>query len=144
MKKPRTAYTTAMLIDDNEMDNFINSKMIEGCCFASRVFVHSGAKSAIEYLNNICVLGNEHDNLIPEIIFLDLNMPVMDGFQFVDEFEKFPEQFKKKIKIIMFTTSLNPDDSKKATQAKCIEGFVIKPLSESSLQQLHPQPMIKG
>lgn len=132
-----------MIVDDSEIDNFINSKMIEGCGFASQVYVHSSGVSALEFLKNINKTANSSSELIPEIIFLDLNMPVMDGFQFVAEFEKLPIMFRRHIKIIMFTTSVNPDDREKALQQKSICDFINKPMSQIALEKLHPAKMLK-
>ena len=84
-KKPTSKYNSVMLIDDNEIDNFINQKMIEGCNFAERIYVHTSGKSAIEFLCNLARIKEVPEELIPEIIFVDINMPIMDGFQFLEE-----------------------------------------------------------
>ena len=129
IKKPKSKYLTAMLIDDNEIDNFINMKMIEGCNFASRVYVHTNGRSALEFLKNIVRMGEENIFLFPEVIFLDLNMPIMDGYQFVDEFEKISETLKGKTKIVVLTTSLNPSDFERSKKYPSITKYINKPLS---------------
>jgi DNA polymerase III alpha subunit len=80
-------YRTVMLIDDNEIDNLINQKMIEAASVTENIYTHTGAKSAIEFLKNMEKL-DVADQVLPDIIFLDIDMPLMDGFQFLDEFEK--------------------------------------------------------
>ncbi len=134
VKKPKQRYSTAMLIDDSEIDNFINMKMLEGCNFADRVYVHTNGKSAIEFLRNIERTGEKDISLFPEVIFLDLNMPIMDGFQFADEFDKMPEFFKARTKIVVLTTSLNARDIERSKKYPQIIKYVNKPLLQSVLE----------
>ena len=72
-------FKTVMLIDDNEIDNLINQKMIEAAAIAENIYTHTGAKSAIEFLKNMEKL-DVADNVLPDVIFLDIDMPLMDGF----------------------------------------------------------------
>lgn len=125
-----------MLIDDNEIDNFINMKMMEGCNFAEHIHVHTSSKSALEFSQNIERIGAAAKNLFPKVIFLDINMPIMDGFQFADEFEKISESLIKETRILILTTSLNPDDAEKAKKYKRIARFVNKPLTQQLLNSL--------
>ncbi len=136
IKKPKFKYPAVMLLDDDDIDNFINMKMIEGCHFSENVQVHTSGKSALEFLQNLIRLGDAGKNLFPSIIFLDLNMPVMDGFQFADEFEKFSDAFKKSTTFLVLTTSLNPDDEIKAKKYKRVIKFVNKPLTQELLASL--------
>jgi CheY-like chemotaxis protein len=126
-----------MLIDDNEIDNLINQKMIEAANICDRIFVHTGAKSAIEFLKNMeKVAVASVEGFLPEIIFLDIDMPLMDGFQFLDEFEKLNDVTKEHCKVIMLTSSLNPLDMQKAKKNKLITKYLNKPLSQENLKKL--------
>ena len=135
-KKPTPKYSTVMLIDDSEIDNFINHKMIEGCNFADRTYIHTSSKSALEFLRNLERTGKVPKELIPEIIFLDINMPIMDGFQFIDEFDKLSKEFKSKSKIVMLTTSVNPSDIERAQKSKYTIKYINKPLTQEMLSSL--------
>jgi CheY-like chemotaxis protein len=135
IKKPKAKYETAMLIDDSEIDNFINQKMVEGCNFAERIYVHTSSKSALEFLMNF-ERAHLPDNLIPEIIFLDINMPIMDGFQFAEEFQKIAPKVYGKVKIVFLTSSLNPIDQKKAMAVRGVYSFLNKPLGKDHLDKL--------
>lgn len=125
-----------MLIDDNEIDNLINQKMIEAANICDHIYTHSGAKSAIEFLKNIEKLGEAGKPVLPEIIFLDIDMPLMDGFQFLDEFDKLSEETKTRCRIIMLTSSINPQDVNKSHKYSCVKQYINKPLTQKNLEKL--------
>ena len=103
-----------MLVDDNDTDNFISKRIIEITKFARRVEVKSSGKNALDYLREN---QNIMDNL-PNVIFLDINMPIVDGFVFLYEFEKFNEFVKNKCKVIILSSSDNKRDIDKIAQRK--------------------------
>lgn len=131
-----------MLIDDNEIDNFINLKMLESCNFAERVHVHTNGRSALDFLRNIERIGEEEMHWFPEVIFLDLNMPVMDGYQFADEFGKLPEGLKSRTKIVILTTSLNPSDIERSKKYPQIIKYVNKPLTQEILESIRDKQFL--
>ena len=128
-------YRTIMLIDDNEIDNLINQKMIEAASITENIYTHTGAKSAIEFLKNMEKM-DVADKVLPDIIFLDIDMPLMDGFQFLDEFEKLSAVSKKKCKIVMLTSSINPQDFSRAKKYPNVKLYLNKPLSHDSILNL--------
>jgi CheY-like chemotaxis protein len=74
--------------------------------------------------------------LIPEVIFLDINMPIMDGFQFIEEFDKLAKEFKSRSKIVMLTTSVNPTDIERSQKNNYIVKYINKPLTQEMLTSL--------
>ena len=124
-----------MLIDDNEIDNLINQKMIEAASIAENIYTHTGAKSAIEFLRNMERLEVASE-VLPDVIFLDIDMPLMDGFQFLDEFEKLSEVTKKKCRIVMLTSSINPQDFSRSKKYDNVKLYLNKPLSHDSILKL--------
>jgi CheY-like chemotaxis protein len=128
-------YRTVMLIDDNEIDNLINQKMIEAASIADNIYTHTGAKSAIEFLRNMEKL-KVAEEVLPDVIFLDIDMPLMDGFQFLDEFEKLTNVTKKKCRIVMLTSSINPQDFNRAKKYDNVKLYLNKPLSHDSILKL--------
>ncbi|MFN8416778.1 MAG: response regulator [Cytophagaceae bacterium] len=132
-----TKYHAVMLVDDNEIDNLINQKMIEASGICEHIFVHSGARSAIEFLKNIEKLAKASIDLyLPDVIFLDIDMPLMDGFQFLEEFDKLSDMIKNHCKVVMLTSSLNPMDLQKAKKNKFVVKYINKPLTQDNLKKL--------
>ncbi len=129
-------FYAVMLIDDNEIDNLINQKMIEAASITKYIYTHTGARSAIEFLKNIEKLEGVTDQILPDVIFLDIDMPLMDGFQFLDEFEKLREVTKNKCKIVMLTSSINPQDVNKSKEYTYVKKYINKPLSQENLEKL--------
>ncbi len=128
-------YKTVMLIDDNEIDNLINQKMIEAAAVSENIYTHTGAKSAIEFLKNMEKMDIA-EKVLPDIIFLDIDMPLMDGFQFLDEFEKLTPHAKNKCKIVMLTSSINPQDFNRSKKYPNVKLYLNKPLSHESIINL--------
>lgn len=136
--KTKTAYKydIVMLIDDNEIDNFINEQIIKGCLFSENVFVNTSTTSAIEFLKNISISKLMCEGHLPHYIFLDINMPLLDGFQFIEEFQKLDKKITSAIKIVMLTSSINPVDIEKSKQYRSVVTFLHKPLTEEALELL--------
>jgi CheY-like chemotaxis protein len=128
-------YHNVMLIDDNEIDNLINQKMIEAAVVAENIYTHTSAKSAIEFLRNVEKL-EVADKVLPDVIFLDIDMPLMDGFQFLDEFEKLGNSVKKKCSIIMLTSSINPQDFARSKKYTSVKQYLNKPLTNESIVKI--------
>lgn len=121
-----------MLVDDNDTDNFISKRIIEITKFAKRVEIKNSGKSALQYLEDN--QGNP-DNL-PDLIFLDINMPIVDGFVFLFEFEMFPEELKKKCKVVILSSSDNKRDIEKIVDNEYVIKFITKPLTDNALNEV--------
>lgn len=137
MGNPKSKYKAVMLVDDNEIDNLINQKMIEAADITETIYTHTGAKSAIEFLRNLEKVEELGNDILPSVIFLDIDMPLMDGFQFLDEFDKLMAKTKDKCKIVMLTSSINPRDVTKSKGYVYVKKYINKPLSQENLENLN-------
>jgi len=136
IKEPKCRYTNVMLIDDSELDNFINEKTLEANHFAKKVYVHTSAKSALEFLNNLVTMGNEYSDVYPHVIFIDINMPMMDGFQFIEHYKKNSEAPLHKPKLVILTSSVYNEDRQKANEISPDIIFLNKPLTKAMLDTI--------
>ena len=117
-----------LLVDDSDVDNFINKRLIDLLSQNIDVKVANNGRVALTYLQEMLVTGK-----LPDLIFLDLNMPVLDGMGFLKEYQKIPELTKSKIKIIVLTSSSNPVDFE-TLQALGFHDHLTKPLTDIVLR----------
>jgi CheY-like chemotaxis protein len=125
-------YKKVLVIDDSHFDRLIADKVIQISKFAEEVITIDSALGGIEYLNS----NANNPEKIPEIIFLDIRMPMVDGFGFLKKFENSPPLIHEKCKIFMLSSSLDPEDIKRANKCKYVHGFISKPLSKEKLFHL--------
>ena len=121
-----------MLVDDNSDDNFYHERVIRKNNAADRVVSIESAREAIDYLKN----KNDHEDAHPDLIFLDINMPGMNGWEFVEEYKKLDKELRSKAVIVMLTTSDNPDDVAKAKTHEVLADFRTKPLTKEMLGEI--------
>jgi len=121
-----------MLVDDNDTDNFISRRIIEITKFANDVVIKNSGKSALEYLED----NKSSNDKLPDLIFLDINMPIVDGFVFLYEFEKFDYLIKDKCKVIILSSSDNKRDIDKIVNNDHVIKFITKPLTEVALEEV--------
>lgn len=135
MKVEDKNITSALLIDDDKFTNFYNEKIVtKHNSFKNVVSVTSG-KEALDYLTN----AFNNNNNIPDVIFLDLNMPAMNGWEFIEEYKKLDINYTSKIDLVILTTSSNPDDFERSQDIDAVNGYINKPLSLDILDDIIEQ-----
>jgi CheY-like chemotaxis protein len=117
-----------LLIDDDEPTNFLNKMTLEQAGCTRQIRIAQSGQEALDYL--------QHAGARPDLIFLDINMPAMDGWEFLEKYRSLPSVRKADIILIMLTTSLNPDDEKRTRAIPEVAGFENKPLSEEQLDNV--------
>lgn len=137
IKEPKYKYKQVMIIDDNELDNFINSKIIESSLFSKKIYVNTNGKSALEFLENLIkTMDDEFSKICPEVIFIDLNMPILDGFQLLEGINKLSNKFLNQSKLVVLTSSAHPDDNKKTKSINSNVIYLNKPLTADLLKSI--------
>ena len=121
----------AMLIDDDEESNFVNNWIIKQS-FAKDIMVLSSAQNALEYLKT----HSDSVEQLPDVIFLDIRMPLMDGFEFLEEFNKLSDTVRNKCKIIVLSSSFDKRDYDKVMNNEYVHQYLIKPLSMDALKEI--------
>lgn len=118
-----------LLVDDDETSNFLNEFLIKEMDIVDEVYVATNGQEALDFIYE----QNETPQY-PQLIFLDLNMPVMDGFEFLEEFEKIQQRSKQRVPIYILTSSNYFKDFERA-KAFSVTGYIIKPLTEKKIRE---------
>ncbi len=118
-----------MLIDDDKFDNIYHERVIKKSGLADVIISKSTADAALEYLRS----GAEPK---PDIIFLDINMPAVNGWEFLEEYNAIDQTMRKNATVIMLSTSETPEDAAKAKTFGFVCDFKTKPLNAAMLEDI--------
>ncbi|UKJ05890.1 response regulator [Solitalea lacus] len=120
------------IIDDDRICQFIIKTYAKARSLAKNTQIFADANTALEYLKN----STDDSGQLPDLIMLDINMPIMDGWSFLDEFQKLSPWINKKIPIFLITSSIQEEDQIKAKQYSDVAGFYIKPINEELIMNI--------
>lgn len=138
----KTPLSQVLLIDDNPDDNYLHKRVIDRAGIAEKVMVVQSGKEALDYFDKIL-----HEDGIegwPQLVFLDINMPKMNGWEFLANFEKRFGQLNAPIIITMLTSSSLEEDIERSESQKCVSTFLNKPLTREMLDQLLESHFAEG
>ena len=124
----KTVIEYIILIDDDEPTNFLNQIIIKKTKCSKNILTIQNAKLALDFIKS--------KEMNSSLIFLDINMPDMDGWEFIESYKKLDTKIRDKITLIMLTTSRNPDDQIKAGKYKEIKSFLHKPLTRGKIHHI--------
>lgn len=127
----KATYKLVLLVDDSAIDNFVNQKMIKLNKFSENVIAFTRAIKAMDYLLEIDK-NKSYETEIPSFIFLDLNMPIMNGHEFIKLFKNLSDEIQKRCKIIILTSSVNPIDLHTTKGNEHVLTFLSKPLMKNN------------
>ena len=119
-----------VLIDDSDIDLFIQRRFLEVYNFSHQLISYKSAGEALNWLRNI------NGDTIPDVIFLDLNMPETDGFMFLKSFEELPKKTRDKVKIVVLTSSNSLKDRQQVFENQNVIQFITKPIKQSDIEDL--------
>ena len=126
-----------LLIDDDETTNFLNQRLLNRLQVTEHIHTFINGKQAFDYLYNVSNNNYDptnRDYFKPELIFLDINMPVMDGFEMLDLYERLNADFRKNIVMVVLTTSTHTQDTDFIKQYSA--EYVTKPLTADKLNKI--------
>lgn len=126
-------FEAILLIDDDVSMNYYHKIMLEEWQVTQEIYETLDGKEGLDFIlnntNNFC-------NKKKSLILLDINMPIMDGFEFLESYAKLESKLKDNILIVLLTTSLHPKDIERAKQFKDLKGYVNKPLEKGDMEDI--------
>jgi len=126
-----------LVIDDDEPTNFFNQMIVEQSGCTENIKVAQSGQEALQYLSTSVELSCADQKFpCPDLIFLDINMPAMDGWEFLEKYRALKRERKNQVIVVMLTTSLFQEDMLKAQAIPEISGFENKPLTPEKLEKI--------
>jgi CheY-like chemotaxis protein len=123
-----------IVVDDDPINNIVCKYNIASFAPTARIELFTDPEKALEWIRE------EYSNRSDErdtVLFLDINMPVMSGWEFLDEFSLFPENMHTQMDIFLLSSSIDPDDKEKAEKHPLVGGYYSKPLSRETMQDIY-------
>eukprot|EP00746_Dinoflagellata_sp_MGD_P042858 gnl/MRDRNA2_/MRDRNA2_203914_c0_seq1.p2 gnl/MRDRNA2_/MRDRNA2_203914_c0~~gnl/MRDRNA2_/MRDRNA2_203914_c0_seq1.p2 ORF type:complete len:146 (+),score=8.88 gnl/MRDRNA2_/MRDRNA2_203914_c0_seq1:562-999(+) len=125
-----------MLIDDNKIDLFVSQQTIHNLDSDIFVSMFSSSVSALRYFENLGQKANPNHGKLPNLIFLDINMPELSGFQLLEKFDAMDLFKKNNIEIVILSSSKNDSDIEKSKKSGLCSSYITKPLTKDKLEKL--------
>jgi CheY-like chemotaxis protein len=121
------------IVDDDEIFQFTTKIKFEKLGLVEDVMIFNDGEEAMQFIQS----GNKED--MPEILLLDINMPIVDGWDFLELFEKVPKEKQQMMEILMLSSSINPDDVKRAEANAYVVDYITKPISDADVKKIFRQ-----
>ncbi|RNI25962.1 response regulator [Rufibacter latericius] len=121
-----------LLVDDDETTNYLNKRLLTRMEIAENIEVVTNGEEALNFLKEAIAAGQP----LPDLMFLDIKMPVMDGFEFLDQYHQLPETAQKCILVMMLTSSASFYDLEKLKKYNAVEQHISKPLEEAHVREI--------
>jgi len=125
----------ACIIDDDKIYVNLVKKIIEIKKLSENLLIYKNGKEALDYFKDSMSSATNED-LLPDIIFLDLNMPVMDGWEFLNEFLKIKNNLNKKITLYVVSSSIDPRDLERVKSFNMVTDYLIKPIELKKFEKM--------
>ncbi|MFA9188318.1 response regulator [Flavobacterium sp. FBOR7N2.3] len=122
-----------LCVDDDPITLMLCKKVITKASFSKTIITAKNGEEALQYFNSII---NKEENKLPNLIFLDLNMPVMDGWEFLDNFNSSKYSEINTTKIVVLSSTIDPEDLQKSKKYPMVIDFLSKPITTNMLNYL--------
>ncbi len=132
-------YNKVLLIDDSEIDVLVNRRLIELTKFSANVIVTVSGEEGINFLRNECKTADQ----APDWIFLDMHLPEMNGYEFIEEFKTLPSFIRNKTRIIILSVFQKQERLRKVFENNFIAGQLEKPLTQQALKEVSENKLTK-
>lgn len=126
-------FETVMIIDDNMIDIYISSRMISNNNFGKKVLKYSAANEALKYLQD----NQENISQLPQVIFVDIYMPIMSGFEFLESYDKLSPALKNHCRAYVVSSTIDDDDIARANGDINVVSFQVKPITKEFLDRIN-------
>ena len=123
---------TVFLIDDDQTFVFLTKKIMQSLPYTLQIREFTDGLQAIEYLK----AHVQQRDLLPDLIFLDLSMPVMDGWEFIDEYNHLQPLLVKGAQLYIVSSSISPHDIERSKGISSVADFIVKPLGKSKFAEI--------
>lgn len=127
-----TKYKKVLLIEDDPITIMVCDRILKMTGFGAEIISKTNGQEAMTYLKELV----DTNQTIPEIIFLDINMPVMNGWDFLSEFAEIKNMFSFIPKVFILSSTVDPEDTRKAQSYDCVVGSISKPLTKLHLEEI--------
>ncbi|KIQ16576.1 hypothetical protein RT99_20805 [Flavobacterium sp. MEB061] len=132
MKEPDPKFETVMIIDDNLVDLYIISRMITKNNFGKNVLHYTEAEEAMKYLQE----NQDNVSKLPQIIFVDIYMPLMSGFEFLEVYDTLSDALKNHCKTYVISSTIDNEDIARSSRNKNVVCFHVKPITKEFLDRI--------
>lgn len=132
MKPTPATFEKVMIIDDNHIDLYITSRLMKKHLFAANILEYSAATEALEYLEK----HTRDLSALPQVILVDIYMPEMSGFEFMEAYDKLPVEAKKQSKVYIVSSSIDYEDISRAKADRNVISFQEKPVTKDFLDTI--------
>jgi len=134
MKRKIKDLNCVLLVDDDDATNLLHKLAIQATGVETHIQITSSGEEALDYLSCKDIFADALKFPQPGLLLLDINMPGMDGWDFLAEYQKLTEEQQARIVLAVLSTSLNPEDKKRAEKFPCVMGYFRKPLTANIIE----------
>ncbi|MFC6997157.1 response regulator [Rufibacter roseus] len=121
-----------LLVDDDDTTNYLNKRLLERMQIAEEIEIVTNGEEALQFLDDRAA----SELPLPDLMFLDIKMPVMDGFEFLETYHQLPDHLKQGIVVMMLTSSASFYDLERLKQYSTVQRHISKPLQEAHVREI--------